>query len=636
MKGADIVLEASWQLANRPGWRIVAYGLPDEGRLGGGPIEARPPFAEHELPSVLAEADVLLLPSVMRESFSIVTREALSAGVPVIATDTLGPEEVVEEGTNGLIIPAADSKALANAMALVLDSPGLLHRLRNGCHVPSFRTVAAQASGLETRYAQLLTRRDNNLDGAVDGRTKSLPASLRARPIHHVVFAVGIDGAPLRYRAHLPAESLGLLGVQCEVRHYRDPELPDLLAEADAAVFYRVPATVQVVDMISGVRRRCCPVVFDVDDLIFDPDIAAEIPALSVLPPAESALWLEGVRRYRTTMEACDLFVGSTLALCRHAAGVTGLPVEHFANGVGILLAVRSEQARRDRRPNGPLRIGYFSGTTTHDRDWAYIEPAVLEILARFNDVELWLGGYITPSAALGRVEKRVRRLQLLPWSELPFALRSIDINLAPLEPGSRFNDAKSAIKWLEAALVDTPTVASPTEPFREAIRAWETGVLAGSPGEWVDAIDLLLRDERLRDSLARRARRDALLRWSPHLQGRRYLAILERAALIATTGRQTGRASSWVPTMSDEPSVASPLAPYSLGSLTPTAPDGGSRAPAELARLLELSRRAISTARHNGVKFAVRRAAVHLRQTGAQLKHATTTRWARWHDRAR
>ena len=61
--------------------------------------------------------------------------------------------------------------------------------------------------------------------------------------------------------------------------------------------------------------------------------------------------------------------------------------------------------------------------------------------------------------------------------------LRTLDVNLAPLAPGSVFNEAKSAIKWLEAALVATPTVASPTEPYVAAIDHGRTGLLAAEPG---------------------------------------------------------------------------------------------------------------------------------------------------------
>jgi hypothetical protein len=374
-----------------------------------------------------------------------------------------------------------------------------------------------------------------------------------------VLFIVGIDGAPLRYRAFLPAEALGLVGVHADVRYYRDATVPALAEAADAIVVYRVPATTEVLDLIAAARARSVPVLYDVDDLIFDPDLAAEIPALTILPPDEAALWLEGVRRYRTTMEACDAFVGSTKGLCDHATAVTGLSAYRFANGVSLLVGQQSDAALRKPRASGPLRIGYLSGTNTHDHDWTMVEPAVVEVMRRHPEVELWLVGLVAPSPALAEFAARVKRVGFTAWTALPRVLRDLDVNLAPLTPNSRFNEAKSAIKWLEAALVATPTIASPTEPFREAIDDGRNGLLAATHDDWVAAIDALVTDAPRRRRLGTRARRDALLRWSPHLQAHAYAQIL-------TTARATTRTSAWSDVVApSEPYIERPLETYEL-----------------------------------------------------------------------
>jgi hypothetical protein len=303
-------------------------------------------------------------------------------------------------------------------------------------------------------------------------------------------------------------------------------------------------------------------VIFDVDDLIFDPDIASEIPALQILPPAEAEGWLYGVRRYRTTMEHCDGYVGSTPQLVRHAQAVTDLPAARFDNGVGMLLARLSDRALAKRRQSGPLRIGYLSGTITHDRDWFYVEPAIVETLHRHPEIELWLGGHLPESAALEPFGKRVKRIPFRPWTELPKLLHQLDINLAPVEPMSRFNEAKSAIKWLEAALAATPTVASSTEPFREAIEHGVSGLLAENMDEWCTALDRLITDRGVRRLMGERARREALLRWSPHLQGQRFLDVLREAqewpALAAARP-----SNGWEPAIADEPFEPIPLDRY-------------------------------------------------------------------------
>ncbi len=542
LKGVDVLYEVTRQLADLPGWTLDMYGCADAAPAGlPEPARPRPPFRPEDLAEVLAAHDVLVLPSIARESHSILTREALDAGLAVVCTDTLGPEEAVTHDHNGLVVPAADPDALAAALRGLITQPERARTLMGKGSASPVRGFEDQAAGLLRLYADLVVAPPVSGD--------AIP------PLQHVVFVVGIQGAPLRYRAHLPAEALRMLGVRVDVRHYRDPELPELVGVADAVVFYRVPATNQVLDVISGIRAadRHVPVLFDVDDLIFDPDLRDQVHGLAALGKAEQDLWWRGVARYRTTMEAADMFIGSTEELCRHATTVTGLPARRFANGVGTLLAQRSDAALRAERTAGPLRIGYFSGTTTHDADWAAVEPAVIVVLEQHPELELWLGGHLTPTVALDRYASRVKRIPFTSWLELPALLRDVDVCLAPLTADSRFNEAKSAIKWLEAALVETPVVASPTEPFREAVEHGRTGFLASTEQEWTDAISRLLGDTALRRRIGTQARREALLRWSPHVQGSVYLANLHAAVNHV---RQYGsrQATTWVPVADDEP----------------------------------------------------------------------------------
>ncbi|MDQ3353264.1 MAG: glycosyltransferase, partial [Actinomycetota bacterium] len=394
LKGAHVLLAAAHTLAGRSGWWLQAYGVAPSAddadlELERLPVELLPAFHPSALDAVLAQADVLIIPSLMRESHSIATREALVRGLAVICTDCLGPEEVVAHEVNGLVVSSGNARLLAAAMARLIDDRKFLDQLRSHPPASPIRDLYDQLDGLETTYSSLL---DHPPQSTSETRLEGLST------IQRVLFVSGIGDAPLRYRARLPAEALALLGVSSEVRHYRDPDLEELAAKADAVVLYRVPATTQILRLVDAIHKKRIPVLFDVDDLIFDPDIAGEIPALQLLPPDEAELWMQGVRRYRTTLEACDTFIGSTPALCRHAADITGLPTEHFHNGIGVLLGRLSDaQCRRPRAP-GPLRIGYLSGTITHDLDWRYIEPAVIRVLERHSEVELWLGGLITPS----------------------------------------------------------------------------------------------------------------------------------------------------------------------------------------------------------------------------------------------
>ncbi|KQY47488.1 glycosyltransferase [Cellulomonas sp. Root137] len=552
MKGLPVLLEAARRLP-ASGWTLDLFGA---GELPSGlpdAVVSRAPYRPEELREVLASHDVLVLPSVMRESHSIVTREALAAGLAVVCTDTLGPEEAVDDGRNGVVVPAGDAGALATALSRLVADPALVASMRAHSPAATLRRASDQVDGLASVYAELLGDREAGDDGPV--------ASARAVQtaqdglLRNVLFITGINGAPLRYRVQLAAEALRTRGATPLVRHYRDPELLELVDRADAVVLYRVPATYQTLELVERVRARprVVPVLFDVDDLIVDPSLRGSVHGLDALSDAEQDLWWHGVERYRTTLEAADLYVGSTELLCERVGELTGLPTRRFSNGVGRAFAQVSERAAAAPRGAGPLRIGYFSGTTTHDADWAQVEPAVLEVMRARPDVELWLGGHLVPTPALDEMGERVRRQPMVPWYELPRLLRDVDVNLAPLVPGSVFNESKSAIKWLEAAMVGTPTIATPTQPFAEVIEHGRTGLLASGADEWATSLARLLDDDAERAAIGRRAGRHALLTLSPHRQAAVYESILRDAAQHVRDGGRE-RTVTWEPVADDEP----------------------------------------------------------------------------------
>ncbi len=80
-------------------------------------------------------ADLLVLPSIkigrQEEKFGMVLTEAMACGLPVIASDCIGPRHVVDHGVNGLLIPQNDVAALGDAIARLAADAG--RRADLGC-----------------------------------------------------------------------------------------------------------------------------------------------------------------------------------------------------------------------------------------------------------------------------------------------------------------------------------------------------------------------------------------------------------------------------------------------------------------------------------------------------------------------
>jgi glycosyltransferase involved in cell wall biosynthesis len=132
-KGAHYFLEAWGQLQAGAAAEAHVYGALD---LPASALKSPPAgVAFHgsvpraELFEGLDRADILVFPT-LSDGFGMVVTEAFARGVPVIATDRAGASDLVRHGENGLIVPAGDAAALADALRWCLDNRARLHEMR--------------------------------------------------------------------------------------------------------------------------------------------------------------------------------------------------------------------------------------------------------------------------------------------------------------------------------------------------------------------------------------------------------------------------------------------------------------------------------------------------------------------------
>jgi glycosyltransferase involved in cell wall biosynthesis len=76
-----------------------------------------------QLASELAEASVVVMPSLWPEPFGLVGIEGFAAGRPAVASDTGGIGDWLQDGVSGLSVPPGDAHALARALSEMLEDP---------------------------------------------------------------------------------------------------------------------------------------------------------------------------------------------------------------------------------------------------------------------------------------------------------------------------------------------------------------------------------------------------------------------------------------------------------------------------------------------------------------------------------
>ncbi len=86
-------------------------------------------LSRNKMPELMANADVLLLPTEHPEPFARVMLEGMAAGLTVIGSRTGGTEELLRHGENGLTFEAGDSFELAQRVSMLLDDDRLRQKL---------------------------------------------------------------------------------------------------------------------------------------------------------------------------------------------------------------------------------------------------------------------------------------------------------------------------------------------------------------------------------------------------------------------------------------------------------------------------------------------------------------------------
>lgn len=337
-------------------------------------------------------------------------------------------------------------------------------------------------------------------------------------PISSAFILAGCLHATVKlYRCIHLQEQFAQLGVQAEVQDWVDqPFPPDLAERYDLLILQRIAMTANVRRLIDQMHAKGKLVLFDTDDLVFEPAMTAWHRGVLRLPPGEQELYVDGVQRILATLAACDGVLAAT-PLLAELAQRRGKPAWVHRNAVGREMQALGDQFYRgpERQENDKIIIGYGSGTPTHDVDFETAVPALLDILSRYPQVMLWLMGPLATPPALDLFGKRVRRYPLTDWQNYLSLASRLDIFLAPLEPGNIFCRAKSEIKFVEAGLLGIPTVASRSDPFEYAIEPGVDGFLAATTPEWIDALDALITQPELRSRLGQAARAKVIKRYS-------------------------------------------------------------------------------------------------------------------------
>lgn len=529
-KGRALVVDAALE--------AKASGVPVEFIVIGDPFGELPPpslaairttgrYKEGQLPGLLAQAqpDLILFGSQWPETYSYTLSAALDAQLPVLVPD-IGAfgERVAGRPWSFEFNANSSGKALAQLLGKLREA----HFMGGG---------SGPDSSIGTRNS---VRAFGPSEGYATGSlvVAHRPAKRRVRVLA-VLEAQGDVPSPCAHIRLVPyLEAMQRAG-HIYVRYVRAEEVD--AHSADIIVTHRVSVgtVAEARSLAASARSRRIPLIYDLDDNLYDLDPLAENGKYRPL--------LDVVHSF--VEEATTIWVSTPILAERlREAGARDVQVHRNQLDPGLWEDGLTREIF-DRPANDPVRIVYM-GTRTHGEDFEMIAPALRDLKRKHgakvsieligvraeDDSEHYLD-FLTPPSVVGASYP-----SFVSWITNH---RQFDIGLSPLRP-TPFNRCKSEIKVLDYAALGAVAVVSDIEPYHDAVTDGVDGFLVKNDVKaWLFLLDKLVMDPVLRHKVARMARaRDFVGEFREGVV-RRQACITDLASDVFRSSGDTPRTSS-------------------------------------------------------------------------------------------
>ncbi|NTE63204.1 glycosyltransferase [Agrobacterium fabrum] len=261
--------------------------------------------------------------------------------------------------------------------------------------------------------------------------------------------------------------------------------LTSLLPRIQTLVLARVRYGKAVGELVSRARAFNVRILADFDDLVFDTKYAHLVLANNDQPTENEAhinSWYAYVGRLQATATLCDGAITTNEFLAAKLGNICGGPVNIVPNFLNkrqqsFSRVLLEKKRNRHFRGNGPVRIGYFSGSPTHNRDFQIAVQALCSLLKDDRNVTLRIVGFMESFRELSQFSERVEVIELQDWINLQARIAEVDINIAPLQLND-FTNCKSELKYFEAAVVGTFSCLSRSFTFTRAVTEPEDALI--------------------------------------------------------------------------------------------------------------------------------------------------------------
>ena len=321
---------------------------------------------------------------------------------------------------------------------------------------------------------------------------------LNSDKINIIIIKDKFDQSTFRYRGYNVIQTMKnnkKYNVNCFL--YKElGELYSILDKLDLVILQRAVWSFELESFISILKKNNIKVIFDIDDLIYSPRYVPKyLNNVSRYDNQTINYYFSYSKRLELIAGMCDGFIVTTQNLCKNIKKDFNKPVWIFHNYLNLEQEKVSKEIielKKESFSNKIFLIGYFSGSNSHKRDLEIVEPALLKLIDKYENIYLKIVGYMKLSKELQKLkeERRIIFSEYVSFEELQYEIGKVDLNIVPLQK-HEFNDCKSELKYFEASIVNTLTLATDNVVYQNCIDDGIDGFLSDE-FSWFEKIEYI------------------------------------------------------------------------------------------------------------------------------------------------
>ena len=270
----------------------------------------------------------------------------------------------------------------------------------------------------------------------------------------------------------------------------------NVLDKIDLVILQRAKWSFELESFIRVLKNRKIKIIYDMDDLIYHTKYVPKyLNSIGDYREFVIDSFFALSKRYEMIASISDGFIVTTNSLKRHVTSDFQKPVWVLPNFLNLEQEKESKkivQMKKSTYRDDKFVIGYFSGSNSHQRDLEIVESAIVKLMEKYDNIYLKIVGFMNLSNQLQEWKKRGRIIfdKFVPYQELQYKIGSVDVNIIPLQK-HEFNECKSELKYFEASIVDTISVATNNEVYSNVICDGVDGYLSGEM-DWYEKLEYI------------------------------------------------------------------------------------------------------------------------------------------------